>query len=106
MPRAKVNKSERIREAIQANPDVRPAVVVNLLRAGGIDVSSSLVSKVKARVAADARSSRRKVARRGKADKVGAADNSHLRRERQSQRRAELIDNDRVMLEKVTGFLV
>ena len=102
MAKNKVNKSERIREAIQANPGVGPTGLANLLRAGGIEVSSSLVSKVKGRMASPTRSGRGKSAKRGQA--ISPRDQERHRHTRENAR--EAIEHDGVMLEKTTGFLV
>ena len=108
----KLSKSERIREAILANPSLGPAELANLLRAGGIESSAAQISKVKARVTSEPPKGRRKGKRSAQPDRsieVGPPDDSHyhhLGRTLEYIHQVGGIDNARLLLEKVTGFLV
>jgi hypothetical protein len=49
MAKAKINKSQKIREHLTKNPKATPKAVVDALKAEGVEVSSPLVSQVKSK---------------------------------------------------------
>jgi hypothetical protein len=116
----KLSKGERIREAVIANPNLGPPELANLLRAGGIEASTSQISKVKAQVTSEppVAKGRRKGAKGSKAKRaakrdrsivVGPADDAHyhhLGRTLEYIHNVGGLENARLLLEKVTGFLV
>jgi soluble cytochrome b562 len=60
-----VNKSQAIRDALDAHPDKSPSEIADDLKAKGLDVNAQYVSTIKSN--AKAKSRRSKLVRRGKA---------------------------------------
>ena len=60
-----VNKSQAIRDALDANPDKSPSEIAEELKARGLDVNAQYVSTIKSN--AKAKSRRTKIVRRGRA---------------------------------------
>jgi soluble cytochrome b562 len=63
--RETVNKSQAIRDALDAHPDKSPSEIAEELKAKGLDVNAQYVSTIKSN--AKAKSRRTKLVRRGRA---------------------------------------
>jgi hypothetical protein len=66
-----VNKSEAIRNALDANPDKSPSEIAEMLKADGINITAQYVSTIKSNAKIKAR--RKVVPRRGRPARGAAA---------------------------------